>query len=105
MRCAGFTKIGKSEKGSAILIVLALLAMLTSVAIMSVDRSNTDLELSYNQLHEEMAFYLAEAGVERATYEINENNAWRTGYDKLALQGGYYTIKVIDSTTDSSLVD
>ncbi len=95
----------QNEKGSAILIVMALVAMLTGVAIMSVDRSNTDLELSYNQLHEEMAFYLAEAGIERAVYEINKDNGWRAGYDKLALEGGYYTIKVSDSTADSSLID
>ena len=98
-------KTVKGERGSAILIVMGLIAMITAMAIMSVDRSNTDLELSYNQLHEERAFYLAEAGLERAVFEINEDNAWRDGYDKLALEGGYYTISVSDSTTDSTLVD
>lgn len=95
----------RCEKGSAILIAMALIAMLTAVAIMSVNRSNTDMEMSYNQLHEEMAFYLAEAGMERAVFEINQDNAWRTGYNKLALEGGYYTVHIIDSTADSTLVD
>ena len=105
MRTSRLAKIGKSQKGSAIIIVMGLIAMLTAAAIMSVDRSNTDLELSYNQLHEEMAFYLAEAGLERAVFEINEDNDWRDGYDKLALEGGYYTINITDSTVDSALVD
>ncbi|MGH8014853.1 MAG: hypothetical protein ACREBV_01530, partial [Candidatus Zixiibacteriota bacterium] len=53
----------RNTKGSAILIVMALIAMLTAIAIMSIDRSNTDMEVSFNQLHEEQAFYNAEAGL------------------------------------------
>ncbi len=105
MGTSRFIEIGKCEKGSAILIVMGLLAMLTAVAIMSVDRSNTDMELSSNQLQEERAFYLAEAGLERATVEINKDNGWRAGYYKQILEGGNYTIEVIDSITNPALVD
>ncbi len=100
-----FINIGNCEKGSAILIVMGLLAMLTAVAIMSVDRSNTDMELSSNQLQEERAFYLAEAGLERALVDINKDCKWRAGYYKQTLEGGNYTIEVIDSTARPGLLD
>jgi len=98
-------KILTNQKGTAILIALALIAMLTSVAIMSVNRSTTDIELSFNQLHEDKAFYLAEAGTQRALAELNNDNAWRTGFYKQVLDGGYYNISLVDSLTDSTLSD
>ena len=84
---------------------MALIAMLTGIAIMSVDRSNTDMELSSNQLQEERAFYLAEAGSARSVVEINKDDSWRSGYYRQVLEGGNYTVQVIDSLIDSSLVD
>ena len=63
-------KILTNQKGTAILIVLSLIAMLVAVGIMSVDRSTTDIELSYNQLHEDQSFYGAEAGIARARKEL-----------------------------------
>ncbi|MCH9025132.1 MAG: hypothetical protein IH931_07340, partial [candidate division Zixibacteria bacterium] len=52
------TRLTANQKGSAILIVLALIAMLTGVGIMSVDRATTDIDLAYNQLQEDRAFYV-----------------------------------------------
>ncbi len=94
-----------NNRGSAILIVLGLMAMLTSLALISVDRSNTDIELSYNQLHEERAFYLAEAGLERAVTSINADYSWRDGFVDQALDDGEYTVALIDSTTNAALGD
>ncbi len=105
MRNTIFTKISISEKGSAVLIVLGLIAMLTSIAIMSVDRANTDMQLSANEQQEERAFYLAESGIARAFVDINKNNLWRAGYFKQVLEGGNYTVTVADSVADVNLVD
>jgi len=98
-------KVIASQKGTAILIVMALIAMLTSVAIMSVNRSTTDIDLSFNSLHEDKAFYIAEAGLHRAMVELNANSSWRNGYYKQVLNGGYYNISMVDSLTDSTLSD
>lgn len=98
-------KIIASQRGTAILIVMALIAMLTSVAIMSVNRSTTDIDLSFNALNEDKAFYVAEAGAQRALAEMNNDNAWRTGFYKQVLDGGYYNILLVDSLTDSTLSD
>ncbi len=98
-------KLTANQKGTAILIVMALIAMLTSVAIMSVNRSTTDIDLSFNSLHEDKAFYVAEAGAQRALAELNKDNAWRTGFYKQVLDGGYYNISLVDTLTDSTLSD
>jgi len=98
-------KVIASQKGTAILIVMALIAMLTSVAIMSVNRSTTDIDLSFNSLHEDKAFYVAEAGAQRALAEMNNDNAWRTGFYKQVLNGGYYNISLVDTLTDTTLAD
>ena len=98
-------KVMASQKGTAILIVLALIAMLTSVAIMSVNRSTTDIDLSFNSLNEDKAFYVAEAGLQRALAELSKDGTWRTGYYKQVLDGGYYNISFVDSLTDSTLID
>lgn len=94
-----------NDNGAALLIVLALMAMLSIVAFMSVDRSTTDIELSYNQLHEDQAFYIAEAGAKQALRELNEDNDWRTGYVREALGDGSFSVEIIDSTIDASLYD
>lgn len=98
-------KILSNQRGTAILIVLSLIAMLVAVGIMSVDRSTTDIELSFNQLHEEQSFYGAEAGIARAMVEINRDFSWRGPIVNEQLSGSQYTVIVLDSTWDSTLAD
>ena len=93
------------DSGSAMLIAISLIAMLTGVAIMSVDRATTDMDLSSNQFRDERAFYLAEAGIERAIAHLNSDKAWRNGYYKQVLEGGNYTVTVTDKTTNPLLGD
>jgi len=99
-----FRKILQS-KGSAILIVLALIALLTSFALMSVDRSNTDVELSFNQMHEEQAFYVADAGLELAVLELKKDFSWRAGFNDKKLGNGIFDVVVVDSVVNPALVD
>jgi hypothetical protein len=95
----------RNEKGSAMLIALSLLAMLSLIAIAIVEFSDTDAELSYNESNGEKAFYIAEAGAKRAVMEIKNNMSWRTGYNNATFAGGSYSVRVIDSLNDSALVD
>ncbi len=98
-------KSHQNDKGSALLIAMALIAMLTGIAIMSVDRSNNDLDLTYNQLHEEQAFYVAEAGLARSLAVLNLNKVWRTGFLQVPFNGGVYTVAVLDSVSNPLLAD
>ncbi len=95
----------KYERGAALLITLAVMAMITLVVVMSVDRSTMDVELSYNQLHEEQAFYIADAGLKTAIEEIEDDEDWRAGYSDYPFGQGSFTVTVTDSATDSTLMD
>ncbi|MCH7689679.1 MAG: pilus assembly PilX N-terminal domain-containing protein [candidate division Zixibacteria bacterium] len=94
-----------NNRGSALLITLMIMAMLTIVAGVSVDRSTTDMEMSYNQLHAEQSFYVAEAGYKRALYELNQDNDWRVGFRDEHFGTGYFAVKLVDSSSDSALIE
>ena len=94
-----------NNRGSALLISLAVMAMLALVALMAVHRSQTDFELSYNQLHEEQAFYVAEAGMQEALVAINADNDWRAGFARVGFGNGVYSVTLIDSSIDTTLFD
>lgn len=95
----------QSERGAALLITLILMALLFGVAIMSVDRSSTDVDMSFNQVHEEQAFYIAEAGAKRAFYQLNDSAEWRGGYADEAYGDGTYSVNLTDSLDDMALFD
>ena len=87
------------------MITLAIMAMLSVVAIMALDRSTTDVDLSYNQLHGDQAFYTAEAGIERAITMLNEDRTWDEGFANEQLGRGHYTVKVTDIDDIPALMD
>lgn len=93
------------ERGSALLIVLALMTALSLMAIMSADRATVDIELAYNQLHSEQAFYVADAGIKHGLAILENDFTWRAGFVSEPIGDGFYVLIVTDSTTDSALVD
>lgn len=98
-------QIIKNQFGSALLITMALMVALSLLAVISVDRSTTDIELSFNQLNSESAFYVAEAGIKRGFAILNEDEFWRAGFVNQALGNGYYDVVIIDSSTVPALDD
>lgn len=94
-----------NEKGSALLITLCLMGMLTLVALTAMNNSNTDMELSFNSENSERAFYIAEAGAKRAVAAIKSDSTWRAGYNDIGFSGGTYTVQVTDKSTNAALGD
>ncbi|MFC1475099.1 PilX N-terminal domain-containing pilus assembly protein [Candidatus Zixiibacteriota bacterium] len=95
----------KCNKGSAILVTLALMLIISLVAISAVDQATTEVDISYNQLHKEKAFYIAEAGLKRALAEISANPYWDSGFVNVKYEEGLFSVTYIDSNTNPSLVD
>jgi len=95
----------KNTNGSALLVVLALILFISAVGVITLDTANTDIELSYNQLHEDQAFYIAEAGAKQALATLNDDNSWRDGYTDEPFGEGAYTVSLTDSLVDSALFD
>jgi Tfp pilus assembly protein PilX len=98
-------KIYNNEKGSALLITLCLLMMLTLIGVMAMKNTDTDIDLAFNEDHSEKAFYIAEAGARRAYVDINEDDTWRAGYDTVAFSNGIYNVNLIDSNLNAALFD
>ncbi|PKK83912.1 MAG: hypothetical protein CVT49_05665 [candidate division Zixibacteria bacterium HGW-Zixibacteria-1] len=94
-----------NEKGSALLISLLLIAMLSILAIMTVKSSNTDIDLTFNQLNTDKTFYIAEAGARRAIVQLNADPTWTAGYSSVAFNNGTYTVQIIDSSANAGLKD
>ena len=94
-----------NEKGSALLISLLLMGMLTLLAIIAVKSSNTDIDLAFNRLNSDKTFYIAEAGARRAIAELNIDPTWTAGYSNIEFNGGSYTVQIADSSTNAALAD
>lgn len=94
-----------NERGSALLIALLLTGMLTLVAFIAMDNSNTDMELSYNVMNADRAFYQAEAGAKRALVALNADPDWRTGFADERLGNGSFSVAVIDTSINAALGD
>lgn len=93
------------NRGSALLAALALLIIITLVGIAAVDQATTDFDLSFNQQHQDMAFYVAEAGIKSAIAKIQSNPAWDSGFVDVSFGNGSFNVVVIDSSDDASLGD
>ncbi|MBD3234215.1 MAG: hypothetical protein GF315_10885, partial [candidate division Zixibacteria bacterium] len=64
----------RNQNGSALVVTLSMLVLLSFIGISAVITSNTDMGISGNQKRSKQAFYVAEAGLERAVKECIEAN-------------------------------
>lgn len=78
--------------GGALIIVLGVMLMLTIAAIMAVHTAQTDIDLSFNQVDHDHAFYVADAGLKKAFNELNGNNLWEEGYADVTFEDGTYWV-------------
>lgn len=88
---------GNSESGIVLVICLALLLMLSLIGIASIMTSNTEMEISANAQQQTAAFYLADAGAERAMAILQDSSDWRYGFYDQSLGDGVYNVMVFDS--------
>lgn len=95
----------QSQRGSALLITLCLVGMLSLLAVLAVDNSNTDMELTFNRANADGALYIAEAGAKRAFLVLNDTNSWRGGFNNIPFSDGRYSVRLIDSAVVAALDD
>lgn len=94
-----------NEKGSALFIALILTGLLSMVAVMAIDNSNTEMELTYNKVNLDRSFYVAEAGVKHASALIATTPGWNAGLVNVGFSDGEYSVVVNDSSINPALVD
>lgn len=91
------------ESGIVLVVCIILLLMLSLIGISSLMTSNTEMDISKNSQHSVSAFYLADAGIERALSVLKDSTEWRAGFYDEQLGNGTYTVIVFDSLTYSYL--
>jgi hypothetical protein len=92
-----------NERGFVMVICIMMLFMLSLVAILSITTSNTDMDLAGNVKNSTEAFYLADAGSEKALATLMSNPGWRQGFSNEALGNGIFNVTVADSISVPSL--
>jgi hypothetical protein len=95
----------KSQGGMVLIVCMILLLMLSLIGITAITTSNTELEISGNELYSNEAFYLADAGLEKSLAALDDTVAWRAGFHNEHLGRGTYSVVITDSTTNPNLGD
>ena len=87
----------KSESGIVMIVCMILLLMLAIIGAASLMTSNTEMDISGNEKYTTAAFYLADAGIERALAVLQDDITWRDGFTAESLGIGVYDVEVLDS--------
>lgn len=80
--------IGLNQSGSAMLMALYILAILTLVGLLSAKSTTTELHMATNEMRQKQAFYAAEGVSELISEIIEQNIACPNGFTENRLRGG-----------------
>lgn len=69
-----------NEKGTALLVALIMLLLLTLIGLAAITTSNIEVQISGNQRLSNTAIYSAEAAIESIRLEVNSYTMPETGY-------------------------
>lgn len=69
----------KEQSGSALLVTLSILIMLSILGIASIKVSTTDMDISYNNKAKSMSFFAAEAGLSHTLTTISNGTSTSAG--------------------------
>lgn len=83
----------KKEKGQIIIIAIVFLAILTTMSAALVSYTFTQVQASKQSYLQGQALQLAEAGFDKALYELNENASY-AGETDTVLGNGMFTVEV-----------
>ena len=95
-----FTKDSKS--GFALVTVLVILIIITTVGILFISIISHEMKINNNFKNSTRAFYLAEAGIEKAAWEMNRSGGSYSGENNTILGDGKFTVTVEVDPSDSN---
>ena len=102
------SNIRYTGKGVALLLVVFLVFFLALFVIGFSYLAATDFKIAQNDKFSTMALYVAEAGIERAIYELRQDYTWDTGFDEVVFPAGEnsnYTVTVDNSGSPTIILD
>ena len=94
------------RRGSALLLVLFLMAVTAPLLVMLLDAQATHTRCVHNDISLRTALYVAEAGVQRAMAELLATPGWRDGFtDQESSPGSGHTYTVTLSDTPEADIE
>lgn len=90
----------KNQKGQLLILTLVFFAVMFALSVALVDTAVTYTRFERQRIAEAQALQLAEAGIEKAVYELNQSGSY-TGESDTALIPGTFTVSVsaVDAST------
>ncbi|MGH8004820.1 MAG: DUF7305 domain-containing protein [Limisphaerales bacterium] len=95
----------KHQQGFAFIVVLGILLLVTGLAFVSFNTSDTDRKIAANNLGNAQAYYAAEAAIIRGKQELDANGGWRGPFTDDTVGNATYSLQVVDSLTVPALRD
>ncbi|TET45583.1 hypothetical protein E3J62_07435 [candidate division TA06 bacterium] len=91
------------ESGTALIVSLMVTCLLMMLCFAFLLETNTETRFSSRQQAKSAAFYLAEAGAQRAYVRLCSDFTWRDGFKDEKMGSGLYTVQIDDSNSDPSI--
>ena len=86
----------RSQHGSAMVLTLFILSILTMVGLLTVQSSTTEMRMAINEMHRKLAFYTAEGVTELVSEMIEQNIACPNGFTENRQRGGLVQVTTPD---------
>jgi Tfp pilus assembly protein PilX len=93
-------KIQNSNSGFALVTVLFVLIILLAIGTLFISISNYEARVSNNFRNSTKAFYLAESGLEKAIWSLNQTQSTYAGETNTLLEGGKFTTTIINDPSN-----
>ena len=86
----------RSQRGSAMVLTLFILSILTMVGLLAAQSSTTEMRMAINEMHRKLAFYTAEGVTELVSEMIEQNIACPNGFTENSQRGGLVAVATPD---------
>src|SRR3990170_2653203 len=91
------------QEGFSLVIVVLLIAMLSSLAIVATKMGGLRVASMYGAVKEKQAYYIADAAYQHALYKLKQDSSWRGDLNDQPFAGGTYSINVSQTSSIDDL--
>lgn len=82
------------QEGFSLVIVVLLIAMLSSLAIVATKMGGLRVASMYGVVKEKQAYYIADAAYQHALFKLKQDSSWRGDLNDQPFAGGTYSLNV-----------
>jgi len=91
------------QEGFSLVIVVLLIAMLSSLAIVATKMGGLRVASMYGAVKEKQAYYIADAAYQHALYKLKQDSSWRGDLNDQPFAGGTYSLNVSQTSSIDDL--